>query len=131
MRRQAMLLAAIALFLRILIPSGWMPAADGMGLMPCLGTITATAMPGGAMMAHHASALASRHDSGHNQSDKGEKPCAFVGFACALAEPDGVSGPVLALVPMPLLLAAVSTGARIGAGLAAPPPPPTGPPITA
>ncbi len=125
-----MLLASLALLLRILIPSGWMPATDRVGLMPCFGTAATAAMHGGGMADHSAAHLMKRRDTGHSGSDKGDRPCAFAGFACALAEPDGVSDPSLALISTPILLAAIVTGAAIGAGLAAPPPPPTGPPAT-
>jgi hypothetical protein len=126
-----MLLAALALFLRILIPSGWMPATDRIGLMPCFGTVATTAKHGAATMDHHASPLATSHRGGHRDSDRGDKPCAFVSFACALAEPDSLSGPLPAFVLTPILRAAIVEGVAIGAGLAAPPPPPTGPPIAA
>lgn len=124
-RRQAMLLAVLALSLRILIPSGWMPAADRFGLIPCLGTAPgATTLA--KTMAHHATP----HRQGHEKGDQGDKPCAFIGFACALAEPDALASAVAlpVLQSAPLAVAAPTT---VGAGLAAPPPPPTGPPATA
>jgi len=121
-RRYATLLAVLALGLRILIPSGWMPAADRIGLMPCFGT--AAPMASTTRMAHHA---ASRRE-GHDKSDQGDKTCAFVGFAGLLAEPDApASAPALLVTQsLPPIFAAPAT---VGAGLAAPPPPPTGPPI--
>jgi hypothetical protein len=123
-----MLLASLALFLRILIPSGWMPAADRLGLMPCFGT--AAAMAGGGMANHAAAHRTKPHGTGHSESDKGDKPCAFVGFACALAEPEGLSAPMSAFLPTSILLAALAHSVAVGAGLAAPPPPQTGPPAT-
>jgi hypothetical protein len=131
--QQGMLLASFALLLRILIPSGWMPAADRVGLMPCFGTVAATTMHSGGMADHAGDHLTGRHGSngsGHSESDKGDRPCAFVGFACALAEPDGLSAPLPAFRPASILLAALAQAPAIGAGLAAPPPPPTGPPAT-
>jgi len=120
-RRHAMLLAVVALSLRILIPSGWMPAADRIGLMPCFGTA-----PVATTMAHHAAP----HRERHEQSDQGDKPCAFVGFACALAEADVFASVGMLPVSQPVPATIAAPGA-VGAGLAAPPPPPTGPPATA
>ncbi|WP_253717525.1 hypothetical protein [Sphingomonas sp. AP4-R1] len=121
------LLAALALILRILIPSGWMPAADRIGLMPCFGTVSA----GHAAAAmDHAGHHAAHRRGDHPDDGKSDRPCAFAGFACALAEPDVVSGPPLVPLAAPILLGGVAAAARIGAGLAAPPPPPTGPPVT-
>ncbi|MDO6416273.1 hypothetical protein Q4F19_17945 [Sphingomonas sp. BIUV-7] len=117
------MLAGLALLLRILIPSGWMPAGDRIGLVPCFGVATATTH---GPMAHHPAP----HHDGHDTSDKGDRPCAFVGFACALAEPDGAIGALLPVLLSPAMIAAASSAASIGAGLAAPPPPPTGPPVT-
>lgn len=121
------LLAALALFLRILIPSGWMPAADRIGLMPCFGT--GAVRHSAATMEHDSHHAAPRHRE-HPNGDKSDKPCAFAGFACALAEPDALSGAPLAPLATSALLAGFTAAARIGAGLAAPPPPPTGPPVT-
>ena len=120
-----MSLIALALFLRILIPSGWMPAADRLGLVPCLGTARAVPMAH-IGMAHHAT---SRH-APHNEGDKSDKPCAFAALACSLAEPSGPSVARVMPTVAPMVLAASAAAAPIGAGLAAPPPPPTGPPTT-
>ncbi|PZU06184.1 hypothetical protein [Sphingomonas sp.] len=120
-----MLLAGLALFLRILIPSGWMPASDRIGLMPCFGMA-----PVETTMVSHGSHHGAPHHQDHD-GEKGDKPCAFAGFACALAEPaDTTHAPAplfAARTPSPATLATT----MIGAGLAAPPPPQTGPPLTA
>jgi hypothetical protein len=116
------LLAGLALFLRILIPSGWMPSADRIGLMPCFGIASgATRMNAG--MPHHATS----HDGKHQNSDQADKPCAFVAFAYALADPDQGSATTMAPVPV-AHPTRVASGRTITAGLPAPPPPQTGPP---
>jgi hypothetical protein len=129
-RRSAFALAvlACALALRLLVPQGWMPVtnAQGFRIVPCSGTgpmdMATMAMPG--MSAHHGQA---DHDPHPAQPDH---PCAFAGLSLALADP-----------PLPtLLLAPAATGETfapkplaiaIGRGLAAPPPPSTGPPVLA
>jgi hypothetical protein len=129
-RRHATLLAVLALSLRILIPSGWMPATDRLALTPCFGTaaaaVSSATMSSTRTMAHHTTS----HREGHEKSDAGDKPCAFTGFACALAQPDvSASAAVRAISQsVPAIVAAPAT---VGAGLAAPPPPPTGPPAIA
>ena len=116
------LLAGLALFLRFLIPSGWMPSTDRIGLMPCFGVAT-SAPRMNAAMPHHAAS----HDEKHQDSDPGDKPCAFLAFACALADPDLDFTIAMPAAPAARPMAAVY-GRTIAAGLPAPPPPQTGPP---
>jgi hypothetical protein len=113
-------LALIALLVSVLSPSGFMPrAADGLG------------GPGFALVIC----------TGHAQSDPGKTGsgapahavaglCAFAGGASLAASGD--PGPRLARGPVfyaePVVFAAVAQ--RPGLGLAAPPPPKTGPPAT-
>ncbi len=116
------LLFAGALLARLASPSGWMPVADagGVHLAPCDGR--APAMPHAmAGMAHH------EHDP---KSPTADHPCAFAGLGLALAEPlppPRLLAPSPARDLPPLARAAVA----IGRGLAAPPPPATGPPALA
>jgi hypothetical protein len=127
-------LVAFALAVRLLVPAGYMPMAGQAGLEICAGQtadMPATAsmpqsMQGMAM--HHATPM---HGMDHNKANPGDHDhdCGFgaaVGGAAAL--------PVLIL---PAMLAPVALHAafvrqmlvRPGLGLAAPPPPKTGPPI--
>jgi len=114
-------LIACALFLRLIVPAGWMPASsDGRWIELCtgMGAVTAWVDVDGAV-----------HDEAPDPGkSKADGACVFAGFAAALAAP---SSPVA--IDLPLIAAAVPPMAfplavGIGRGLAAPPPPPTGPP---
>jgi hypothetical protein len=125
-RRLTWLTLLIAVLLaRGLAPEGWMPVADAAGgieIALCNGNGPDDAMvltPDGKL--HHKTPA-----SGHT----GDHPCAFAGLGMADAPP-----------PLPAVTAPVSldrrqvvsadTAAVPGRGLAAPPPPATGPPILA
>ncbi|MBV9842223.1 MAG: hypothetical protein JOY99_11970 [Sphingomonadaceae bacterium] len=119
-RRFAVALLACALFLRLLVPQGWMPVAradGGWQITICTGM-------GPMKMAAAASGKRSHHGQDEGRPDH---PCAFAGFAAALDLPP------LPLVELPeplraLWLPNLTLAAAIGRGLAAPPPPATGPP---
>jgi hypothetical protein len=114
---------ALALLARLAVPAGWMPVtdADGARLTICtgMGALDAPrhAMPG----------MAERHGSGDHKQSGDDHVCPFAAVALALAQP---ALPSIDLLPMvlpgavPLLRIAVA----VGRGLAAPPPPATGPP---
>lgn len=113
-------LLAIALFVRLLVPAGWMPAAgQGYAIMLC------TDM---------GAAIAWVDEDGNVRKDAPapsgtpDHHCTFAGFSAALTAPDW-PGSAIALADLanPTTKAAFDT-ATIGHGLAAPPPPPTGPP---
>jgi hypothetical protein len=119
----ALAVLTCALALRLLVPQGWMPVSDSHGfrITLCSGSGPVDmdmAMPGMAM--HHGKA-------DHGQQPMPDHACAFAGLGLALAEP--VLPTLLApsaitteaMAPKPLAIA-------IGRGLAAPPPPSTGPP---
>lgn len=122
----ALAVLACALALRMLVPEGWMPVSDAHGfrITLCAGTgpmDMTMAMPGMAMK--------------HGKSDHGpqpmqDHPCTFAHLGLALAEP---LLPALALPPLMRAeaLAAKPLAIAIGRGLAAPPPPATGPPALA
>lgn len=119
-RGRVIALLALALFVRALVPSGWMPVAtpDGMGIAMCSGQV---AMPPMAGM-HHGQ---KEHGGGKALPDA---PCAFAGIGLAADTPP--PPPVLlprsfAAAPSPVPAFAVT----VGQGLAAPPPPATGPPV--
>lgn len=115
------LVFACALLARLAVPEGWMPVQDAHGwrLTICTGMGPLDAMPTMTM------------DHGHKDSagDHGKSSvCPFAGLGLALADhyvpPFAFVMPVFASVAQPLH-ALVS----IGRGLAAPPPPQTGPPL--
>lgn len=128
LRTIALALLACALAVRFLIPAGWMPVADAQGfhLTLCSGAGPLEIPPGHAMagMAHHGA----QHHHHHHDQGMPDHPCAFAGLGLALAEPVrpvlALALPVVQALPAPIALVEA-----IGRGLAAPPPPPTGPPV--
>ena len=137
-RHVATLIVACALAVRLLIPTGFMIGQATSGapvLVLCPGQddgATDTAnhhqtmahmMPDGSMMGGH--------DAGHHHGDAGaDRPCAFAAVGLAVDVP--IAAPVLALAPPPAFIALRSPApSNPGRGLAAPPPPSTGPPALA
>lgn len=132
-------LLLLALLIRMAVPPGYMlaPGAGAWPVVPCDGF--GPAPPPAAPDAH---AAHSGHDMAHgghhaHQAPPGEDapepthktdhPCAFGGLAA------GVVAPVVPAVVLPVLVPAVMSVFRFaeimaGRGLAAPPPPQTGPP---
>ncbi len=128
-RTIALALLACALALRLLVPAGWMPVADAQGLhlVLCSGS-GPLEMPS----PHVLPAMAGMHQAGHTGHDHHHQgmpdhPCAFAGLGLALAEP---VLPMLAPVAIAAqtLVTLIPAAVAVGRGLAAPPPPPTGPP---
>lgn len=118
----ALSLVAFALLLRIAVPAGWMPAAAGSGyaITLCTGMGAISAWVDDEGRVH-------KEKPADAQSDQ---PCVFSGFSAALDLPalDGtLVVPPLAIVTLFVLPIASVT---IGRGLAAPPPPSTGPPTS-
>ncbi|MEN2787090.1 hypothetical protein ABC969_11750 [Sphingomonas qilianensis] len=141
-----MLAAALlcVLLARAAVPAGWMPmaTADGIVLAPCSGmgiaALPAAQMPAAMAMPTMAADMAMPGVAAHvaHQADNqdkrhpdpaGDHPCAGAGVSVALA------APLIDLLAAPVLLPAAAPVARltpaIGRGLAAPPPPATGPPV--
>ncbi|WP_162875424.1 hypothetical protein [Sphingomonas crusticola] len=130
-------LVALALAVRLIVPAGFMPMAGHAALEICAGQTPdlpsagpMAAMPGMAAMDHAAPAHAMDHgDHGKPMSGASDHDC---GFAAAV----GGAGALPTLI-LPAMLAPVALPAaflrtllvRPGHGLAAPPPPKTGPPI--
>jgi hypothetical protein len=116
----ALALIAFALMLRVLIPAGFMPVAgQGFAITLCtsMGSVSAWVDDQGNV------------HKGKKSPDKQDKaPCPFAAFAAAIALPGFADLPIVAAAAdrLPLLFHAVS----VGRGLAAPPPPSTGPPAT-
>lgn len=125
LRAPLVLLLGCALLLRALIPAGWMPTQNGVQL--CIDYADGA----GARFQQEAQRLldtALAGTAGHKRGDESRRdlPCAFAGLAIADVPPAGIELAHVSLpaapAPAPLLSAA------IGRGLAAPPPPSTGPP---
>lgn len=117
-RTIAPLLMALALLARLLVPAGFMPSIDGApGVMICTGQ--------GAMMVS-AGALAGHGDGQDHHADHG---CPFASMAAAA---DQAAWPHVAILPVlaaEVARIALRTATHPGRGLAAPPPPQTGPPL--
>jgi hypothetical protein len=120
----ALAIIACALLARVLIPQGWMPVdtPQGWRITICSGTGPMQMnMPGVASM------KGMHHKSGDRDHGSNDHPCAFSSLVTALDEtrlPD---------ITLPVFVAEVFRGAvfasvMVGRGLAAPPPPATGPP---
>ena len=117
-RASGLFLLLFSIALRIAIPSGWMPAGDGLHIKPCaaMSSPVATHRP------------ESGHHGGSVPAGSHRESCAFTAFAIPLlapAEPWAIA---------PFAIAAWSIVAWpvaslvIARPLAAPPPPQTGPP---
>jgi hypothetical protein len=136
-RRCLLLVFACAMLVRALIPTGWMPIADAQGfrIVPCSGTGPMRAPLAAAdasvdhVMAdmHHATGVDDRSPEHHNPG--ADHPCAFASVTPALEAP--VLAAPLPLVPVRAMPAPTRMLVGVGHGLAAPPPPPTGPPTFA
>ena len=115
-RAFAPLLMALALLARLLVPAGFMPSTDGIpGVTICTGQ-------GATMLAAEPDHAPVDHD---HPSDHG---CPFASMAAAA---DRVVLPVVSLLVVraaDVARIAPLTAVRPGLGLAAPPPPKTGPP---
>jgi len=130
LRAAALALLVCALALRLLVPAGWMPVRDarGLHLTLCSGS-GPMEMPAGAMPGmDHAMAGDAAHHGPHDR-DQGmqDHACPFASLSLA------ITAPPLPEAPLPVRPVLTSPGeaafaVAIGRGLAAPPPPPTGPP---
>jgi len=117
--RIALVLLGLALVLRVLVPTGWMPSERG--------GFAITICSGSGMESAWVDADGKLHKEAPAQG--GDQHCAFAGLGAP------VVGSCLppAIVPAKPAVAAPAvsqTLAAIGQGLAAPPPPATGPPVT-
>jgi hypothetical protein len=113
----ALALVALALLVRAAIPAGWMPASDGGRWI--------TLCTGSGAVAAFVDADGVRHDDPAPAAQ--DHPCAFAGVAVPLTPPLAIAVPLPSFeTARPARLAAATVA--IGRGLAAPPPPSTGPP---
>jgi len=123
----------LAIAIKVAIPVGYMvaPQALAAGLTPIVlctadGNVTAFMDGDGQILAHGEEALASDHQG--LPSDHDGSKCAFAGQVVPLAAPQPATIPVL----FENVVKVASTTNRFvapGLGLAAPPPPKTGPPL--
>ncbi len=125
-------LALAAILSRGLIAPGWMPGAgpDGPRVVLCSGMeMAADAAAPAPAQALLDAPLGKSHRPKHAPAP--EQPCAFAAFGLALDRP----GDLVALTPLlPVGAPPVESFSRVvsvGRGLAAPPPPATGPPAIA
>ncbi|MCW3835770.1 hypothetical protein ACFQ1E_05430 [Sphingomonas canadensis] len=122
-RGLAVALVALALAVRVLVPSGWMPSAESRGLL-----LTLCSSASGAEIFVE---IEGKSGKGHGQGEQRDNPCAFAGLGMAFAATDPVPAPAAPFHAQDRAPAAPALIAAIGRGLAAPPPPATGPPATA
>lgn len=116
--RLALSLAVLALLMRLVVPVGWMPSADGRSITLCtaMGVVQAWVDADGDL-----------HEKAPAKPVKAGEPCVFAGLSAAILMPDAMASlGVPALPTAPVFLPALTVA--VGRGLAAPPPPPTGPP---
>lgn len=115
-------LVALALLLRILVPAGWMPAASGSGyaitLCTGMGSVSAWVDAEGKVHKEKPADASTGH------------PCVFSGFSAAIDLPVLDGGAIAHPLHVGTLLLPLATAVAIGRGLAAPPPPSTGPPAS-
>lgn len=123
---RAMLFAllAAAMFARLLVPQGWMPAADGSARLTMCSGMGAMEMPAEA----HAAMAKAMHGGKPDKPAGMDHPCTGAGLGLSLL----AAG--FTVLDSPHFTAFVATafpfeGTIPGRGLAAPPPPATGPPL--
>jgi hypothetical protein len=111
----------LALAVRMIIPTGWMPSMIA-------GKATITLCTGAGMVEVWVDADGKIHKDSPAKKSANDQPCAFAGLSAAA---DASSYTELSLepaLPPQSVPVAVLTGVAIGLGLAAPPPPAIGPP---
>ena len=131
-RSLAAWLVAFALAVRLLVPAGYMPMAGKAGLEICAGQnadlAAMASMPGMGAMPHHAAMPMHGMDHGKAMPGDHDHDCGFASAVGGSADlPDLILPAMLAPVALPVAFV-VQAIMRPGLGLAAPPPPKTGPP---
>lgn len=124
-RALALWILAAALMLRVLVPTGWMPVVGGDGMTRI------TLCTGEGRLVAWVDRSGEVHKQGAPKSDpRHDQPCAFSGLALALADapPPAAALPHVAPADGPAGFPRIIS---VGRGLSAPPPPATGPPVTA
>lgn len=126
-----MLLLGLTLMARIIVPSGFMVAPAMAGAAPMIVICTGQGMmkmalpQAGTPSTEHG---APGHNDGHHDDKAADHPCAFAAASAsvdlaALLHPTAAIGVTADTAPIDRL------APRPGLGLAAPPPPKTGPPL--
>jgi hypothetical protein len=123
-RHFALTMIFIALAIRAAVPAGWMPSSErAFALTVCTGIETSTVWidANGEIHKSDPSKQGGEHDNSEHE------PCAFAGAALALHIPDNIAlaTPRVSFATRP---GSSPSAVTIGQGLAAPPPPATGPP---
>ncbi len=123
--RLAMTMAMLAVMIRVLIPAGFMvapgPDAGGSRIVICSGQGAVEVLVDG--LGHQ-----TKSPADHGEARGGEHPCAFASLATAPLTSDQALVSASADYADPVQAPGISAQ-RPGLGLAAPPPPKTGPPI--
>lgn len=120
--RVAFGLVALALLLRVMIPAGFMPAAgQGLAIELCTGMGATPAW---------VDADGKVHKGRPDKGSAADHPCAFAGFGALIDLPAPVATPAPPFRLVVAALVARVAAASVGQGLAAPPPPQTGPPAS-
>lgn len=123
-------LIACALAMRMLVPSGFMLTPDANGALPTITICTGQGVMTMAMPAGMDPAAAQADGPQHPDKAAPDHPCAFAA-ASAAVDLAAVLHPVAPAPAEASARPAFHAFARPGLGLAAPPPPKTGPPILA
>lgn len=119
-RNFALFCLVVLMLLRALVPTGWMPAASGDGF-----TITICTSDGRVSAWLDADGTIHRDAPGDDGAGK-DSPCLF---ALGIPPLPAMAAAIVAKVAFVILLPTPTLiDVAIGRGLAAPPPPPTGPP---
>lgn len=133
LKKLYLLVGLLAIAIKVAIPVGYMVATQALaaGLTPIVlctsdGNVTAFMDEGGQIVAHGEEALANDHQ-GLPSDHEGTK-CAFAGQGVPLAAPQAANIAVL-FEDVVSVTAVQQSFVAPGLGLAAPPPPKTGPPI--
>lgn len=113
-------LAALALVVKIAVPTGFMVADDSGGAFPL---VLCTAQ--GAVVLDHGAPADPKAPQGH------EAPCAFSGHGAAFVAPVLVADTIAYAGTYETVSSTLSPSLSPGWGLVAPPPPARGPPLTA
>ncbi len=113
-------LIALALLARAALPAGWMPTFAG-------GTIQISVCSGEGRTIMWLDKAGKTHKSDPSGSDHKDTLCAFASVAPAIDAP--TVPPAIYAVAPPVLHGLHRQTAAISQGLAAPPPPQTGPPV--
>jgi hypothetical protein len=111
----------LALAVRMVIPTGWMPSVVA-------GKATITLCTGAGMVEAWVDADGAIHKESPAKKSANDQPCAFAGLSAVADSPPYAELVAAPILPPHSVPGAALTGVAIGLGLAAPPPPAIGPP---